>query len=574
MSRMRWRPRKRPPPLHVEDEEPSASPSRSLSYAGLISLFLAASLFLVAPQTATNRDSRRQPWGLGVGPLAGPAVDLEAESKGPVYILWTRMCRVARDDPGFGLTGGQRVRVHGVQDAGFRLETRGSWFHALVESEAITCGPERPFQPTAWDEQVVESPDRSLELLLLCWQWKDVHHHENDVVLTHDPRAARGDNDGWFYEFESAARAANRSLFARPVPSAVRLRQVFLWFAPFGDIPVVVSDSLHPDMHDEMLVPLIRLLRRSGIKRGRALFLHYTLPPKSQIDRKGLVSAPSSQHWLSKAKTLPQAWWHGYWWTLANAALRESQRNPTLRSMCLGDAPRAGPSADGRKSLLILGGDPHRVRIELLRRLWKGGLLDDALWSLETPPMCLKQHPPSDPFCDLFPKVLDIKLGRDTEDKDEKFPPLSLYQRTRMSLVFESSISGNEVNTFLTEKVMKPIYGGHPFLLACAPPRALQLLRHWGFETFAPHIDESMDGATMQNTMCRPGFKAIEAALRGALSLGDADRVAVEAAAGRNQRHLVCGGLRKRLEHQAMLILAHLLELRSSLVQTERRGTR
>jgi uncharacterized coiled-coil protein SlyX len=44
----------------------------------------------------------------------------------------------------------------------------------------------------------------------------------------------------------------------------------------------------------------------------------------------------------------------------------------------------------------------------------------------------------------------------------------------------------------LTEKTLRPIACGHPFVLA-AGPGSLEYLRSYGFRTFAPWIDESYD---------------------------------------------------------------------------------
>jgi hypothetical protein len=44
----------------------------------------------------------------------------------------------------------------------------------------------------------------------------------------------------------------------------------------------------------------------------------------------------------------------------------------------------------------------------------------------------------------------------------------------------------------LTEKTLRPIACGHPFLLA-AGPGSLEYLRSYGFQTFAPWIDETYD---------------------------------------------------------------------------------
>ena len=52
----------------------------------------------------------------------------------------------------------------------------------------------------------------------------------------------------------------------------------------------------------------------------------------------------------------------------------------------------------------------------------------------------------------------------------------------------------------LTEKTLRPIACGHPFILA-AGPGALEYMRSYGFKTFAPWIDESYD--TESNSLKR-----------------------------------------------------------------------
>jgi len=50
------------------------------------------------------------------------------------------------------------------------------------------------------------------------------------------------------------------------------------------------------------------------------------------------------------------------------------------------------------------------------------------------------------------------------------------YSSTKMSIVFESSVDGRyNKSLFLTEKILKPIYGGHPFILLNAARYALNV---------------------------------------------------------------------------------------------------
>jgi hypothetical protein len=64
------------------------------------------------------------------------------------------------------------------------------------------------------------------------------------------------------------------------------------------------------------------------------------------------------------------------------------------------------------------------------------------------------------------------------------------YHRCAVDLVCETVFDTEDI--FLTEKILRPIACGKPFLLL-APPGSLEYLRSYGFKTFAPYIDESYD---------------------------------------------------------------------------------
>lgn len=61
--------------------------------------------------------------------------------------------------------------------------------------------------------------------------------------------------------------------------------------------------------------------------------------------------------------------------------------------------------------------------------------------------------------------------------------------RTAISVVLETVVDDR---IHLTEKVLRPIACGHPFMLA-AGPSSLKLLQKYGFKTFAPYINEDYD---------------------------------------------------------------------------------
>lgn len=64
------------------------------------------------------------------------------------------------------------------------------------------------------------------------------------------------------------------------------------------------------------------------------------------------------------------------------------------------------------------------------------------------------------------------------------------FVTTDISIVLETVAADTKIH--LTEKTLRPIACGHPFMLA-AGPGALEYLKSYGFKTFAPWIDESYD---------------------------------------------------------------------------------
>jgi hypothetical protein len=72
------------------------------------------------------------------------------------------------------------------------------------------------------------------------------------------------------------------------------------------------------------------------------------------------------------------------------------------------------------------------------------------------------------------------------------------FNNTEISVVLETEFDTERIH--LTEKILRAIACGHPFLLA-AGPLSLQYLRDYGFKTFAPWIDETYD--LEQNSLTR-----------------------------------------------------------------------
>jgi hypothetical protein len=67
------------------------------------------------------------------------------------------------------------------------------------------------------------------------------------------------------------------------------------------------------------------------------------------------------------------------------------------------------------------------------------------------------------------------------------------FINTEISVVLETVFDESRIH--LTEKTLRPIACGHPFILA-AGPGSLEYIKSYGFKTFAPWIDESYDQET------------------------------------------------------------------------------
>lgn len=64
------------------------------------------------------------------------------------------------------------------------------------------------------------------------------------------------------------------------------------------------------------------------------------------------------------------------------------------------------------------------------------------------------------------------------------------FNNSLVSVILETMFDDSRIH--LTEKVLRPIACGHPFILA-AGPNSLEFLKKYGFKTFSPLIDESYD---------------------------------------------------------------------------------
>jgi hypothetical protein len=94
-------------------------------------------------------------------------------------------------------------------------------------------------------------------------------------------------------------------------------------------------------------------------------------------------------------------------------------------------------------------------------------------------------------------KILDASSEKIDQDDYLYFLKSKWIDRTKFSFVTETDFSPNML--FITEKTLKPIYHGHPFLIF-GNNGTLEYLKSKKFETFPELFDESYDNA---NTACK-----------------------------------------------------------------------
>lgn len=104
---------------------------------------------------------------------------------------------------------------------------------------------------------------------------------------------------------------------------------------------------------------------------------------------------------------------------------------------------------------------------------------------------------PSFAYLEKYARDFQSKLPLELEGKSLSKRELvdsvneGLYNQTYFSVITESEMSSGHVLRF-TEKVLKPIFNFHPFIVL-GNPNTLRLLREMGFKTFDGWIDESYD---------------------------------------------------------------------------------
>ena len=367
---------------------------------------------------------------------------------GPLCV-GTSLCRVVDQLPGEP----SRLRLHFVLDEHKLHDLRATWMHAAMYDGLIDCRHNATGTVLGHVVQKGDPTPGGLAGEFALWSAGPFAPARS--LRADEAELAFFVQDGSSY-LESGGRIPLKPCLGLPVATHLELVGEgfdYEWRAAAGGAtaaaplaPVTVSDllsslssravvvaalALIPDIMPRLVKAVGRWFAKQGIAdRSRVAVLHYRsgIIPTSM----GGISdshLPGSQLTGSRLMTPHQFFWNNMWRSLAWSAQKEARLSrcelgadgttrrcgaDALAAWCIIQPPLAAP-ASRPKSLLLLGGDAANGRRHTIKALYEGGALDNALWSLQTPPEC--GHVPVPPdwssFCQQFPKVLDIPLRGD-----------------------------------------------------------------------------------------------------------------------------------------------------------------
>lgn len=236
------------------------------------------------------------------------------------------------------------------------------------------------------------------------------------------------------------------------------------------------------------------------VREGRAkiVLLHYTEGYSGMTGNRDLEII---NKWINKTK-LPAK---SIYYIHGNLKIEEIAKNKNYKFKCIGLStfdvwlnPNHVPSSscefypDDEKYLYLSYNRNqryHRVLLQCLlleNNLLNKGLVSCGKLDTEEFDYLLEIHPLVSELEKITPieidKSLETNWANDISEQD--------YNRTFLSLVTETHYDKNTL--FLSEKIFKPIYMGHPFIVL-GNPHTLKKLKSMGYKTFSNWWDESYD---------------------------------------------------------------------------------
>lgn len=142
----------------------------------------------------------------------------------------------------------------------------------------------------------------------------------------------------------------------------------------------------------------------------------------------------------------------------------------------------------------------------------------------------LKDYVPEDPRFAVDTQRLEVIPDNNVGASASADYDVTDINSTAISVVLETVVDGEKIH--LTEKILRPIACGHPFLLI-AGPGSLSYLRSYGFKTFDSVFDESYDQQT--DTVKR--LEMVVETMKNIQQLTDSDWERINAIAAYNKQH-------------------------------------
>ena len=218
---------------------------------------------------------------------------------------------------------------------------------------------------------------------------------------------------------------------------------------------------------------------------------------------------------------------------------------------------------------------PNReYRLKFLDLLVQQDLVDDCLIStqhINKHGVHLSDYQVQDPRFSVDLNRLLVIPDNNTSSSSSADYDVNDITSTSISVVLETVVDSTKIH--LTEKILRPIACGHPFLLA-AGPGALAYLRSYGFQTFNSVFDESYDQEV--DTIKR--LELIVRTMHQIQNLNDEDWTEIQKIVDHNKRHFFSEIFMKQvseeLTHNLNQAIEFCLDNRGELYWKHRKLTR
>ena len=212
-----------------------------------------------------------------------------------------------------------------------------------------------------------------------------------------------------------------------------------------------------------------------------------------------------------------------------------------------------------QKTFLVYCRDwmPRReYRLKFLDLLVDAELVDDCSISTQhtnSQGVHLKDYVAKDPRFAVDTQRLEIIPNNNVSASASADYNVNDLNTTAISVVLETIVDGDKIH--LTEKILRPIACGHPFVLV-AGPGSLAYLKSYGFKTFDCVIDESYDQQT--DTVKR--LEMVVQLMKQIQQLSASDWEQINTIAAYNKQHFFSDSFKNQVTAELQTNLNHAVE--------------